>query len=69
MERLYDLDVELMAPSLDVMRETVALATAKRITLYDAVYVQLAHHLGLPFYTADRKLIDKLRDLRFVKSL
>ncbi len=68
-ERLYELDVELIAPSVELISATIALAAAKRLTFYDALYVQLAHHLELPLYTADRKLIAKLHDLSLIRSL
>lgn len=35
----------------------------------DALYVALARHLELPFYTADRKLLAKLHGLPFLRSL
>lgn len=51
-------------PSIDVITATMTLAAAKGLSFYDALYVQLAHHLGLPLYTADNKLIARLRDSR-----
>ncbi len=63
-EQLYEAEVELVVPSLDVVTDTVALAAAKGLSFYDALYVQLAHHLGLPLCTADHKLIARLRDPR-----
>jgi len=68
-ERLYELELELIAPSVELVTAAIALAATKRVTFYDALYVQLAHHLELPFYTADRKLVVKLHDLPSVKSL
>ena len=68
-ERLYDLELELIAPSVDVVTAAIVLAAAKRLTFYDALYVQLAQHLGLPFYTADRKLVSKLRNLSLIRTL
>lgn len=68
-ERLYELELELIAPPVEVMTAAVAVAKARRLTFYDAVYVQLARHLELPLYTADRKLIGKLSDLRSVRIL
>ena len=68
-ERLYELDVELIAPSVELISATISLAAAKRLTFYDALYVQLAHHLELPLYTADRKLIAKLHGLPLIRSL
>jgi predicted nucleic acid-binding protein len=63
-EQLYAVELELVAPSADVVTAAVSLAAAKRLSFYDALYVQLAHHLGLPLLTADQKLLAKLRDPR-----
>lgn len=68
-ERLYEIELELVAPSVELVTATVALAAAKRLTFYDALYVQLAHHLALPLYTADRKLLAKLRDLSLIREI
>lgn len=68
-ERLYEIDVELLAPPAEVITEAVALASSKRLSFYDALYVQLARHLELPLYTADRKLIAKLHDVSLIKLL
>jgi len=67
-EQLYETELELVVPSPEIVTTTVTLAAAKGLSFYDALYVQLAHHLGLPLYTADQKLIAKLRDPR-VKPL
>ena len=69
-QRLYELELELMAPSAEVVTAAIALASAKRLTFYDALYVGLARHLDLPFYTtADRRLLTKLRDVSLAKGL
>lgn len=68
-ERLYALELELLTPSVEVVTAAVALAGARRLSFYDALYVRLAQHLNLPFYTADRKLMAKLTDFRFIKSV
>ena len=68
-ERLYELEIELIAPSVDIINAAIALAKARRLTFYDALYVQLAHHLELPLLTADAKLISKVHDLPLVRSL
>lgn len=69
LERLYELELELIAPTVDVVMATAKLAAAHRLTFYDALYVQVAHHLDLSLYTADRKLLHKLPGSRTVKNL
>lgn len=68
-QRLYALELELIAPSAELVTATIALASARRLTFYDALYVRLALHLSLPFYSADRKLIFKIHDLPRMKLL
>ena len=68
-ERLYELELELMTPSVEVVTAAIALAAARRLTFYDALYVQWARHLGLPLYTADHKLLSKVRDLPLIQPL
>ena len=67
--RLYELEVDLIAPSPELVAATITLAATNRVTFYDALYVQLAQHLEVPFYTADQRLIAKLRNHSFIRSL
>jgi predicted nucleic acid-binding protein len=46
----------------DLLLNTLELALEYGITAYDASYAALAQELGLPFITADRKLVGKLKD-------
>jgi len=59
---LYELRGELAT-------RTVELAMRKGITIYDASYVVLAQILSVEFYTADERLVRKLRGLNFVKHI
>lgn len=68
-ERLYELEVDLIAPTREVVTAAIDVAAAHHLTFYDALYVQLARHLALPLYTADRKLISKLPDFSFLRGL
>jgi len=44
----------------ELVQDALSLAGRYEITAYDAVYVALGHRLGLPFITADEKLVRKL---------
>ena len=44
----------------DLIADALAIAIAYEITAYDASYVALAHHLSVPFVTADEALVRKL---------
>ena len=43
-----------------LMPRAFEIATARSVTVYDALYVSLAEKLGLPLVTADRKLVRAL---------
>lgn len=43
-----------------LFEESLELALAHGISVYDASYVTLAQHLGAPFVTADERLVRKL---------
>lgn len=55
---LYDLE--------DITRDAVSLSLIYGITLYDASYIALGKVLDQKVYTADEKLLRKVRDLGFV---
>jgi len=54
--------------SKDLMKQALAKATEYDISSYDASYVALASYLKIPFFTADRKLLDKVGD-KFIFGL
>ena len=52
------------------MMEAWSLAEKHGITFYDASYVALCESVKIPFYTADAKLLGKLKNkIPLVKSL
>jgi predicted nucleic acid-binding protein len=65
------LELELASYSLGIEEYLAAaqLAMSCNITMYDASYPVLAERLGVDFITADRKLVDGLKELEFVKAL
>jgi predicted nucleic acid-binding protein len=63
---LYDLDLDIVAPVLDITAATIQLAFERKTTFYDALYVALAQELGFQYVTADKKLYEKTKDLSFV---
>ena len=60
---LYGLKIEILNLSRAVINKAIELAYSRDLTLYDASFVAAAHHLNVPFVTADEKLIQKLGDL------
>ena len=69
--QLYDLNLDIIAPTPDLVMSTIALSSQKGITFYDALYVELAKQLGFKCITADQKLFQRLKDtplLQFISS-
>jgi predicted nucleic acid-binding protein len=56
---LLELNLQV-TPSLEVIVEAFALATGHGITVYDAVYVALAHVPDAPLVTVDDRLVRAL---------
>lgn len=47
-------------PASELLSDAMAIAIAHGVTVYDALYVALSRRLGLPLYTADRRLADAI---------
>ena len=66
---IFDLEMEIVAPTLDLPRKSVSLSREKSISVYDSVYVALANKLDYQFITADEKLYNSIKDFPYVKLL
>lgn len=66
---LFEMDIEIMVPTRDILNEALRFAFEYGITVYDGSYVAFAKELGCDFITADRKMVDKLSELDYVKLL
>ena len=58
-------------PVEDWLSEAVLLAYDFGLTIYDASYIALANHLGCLLYTADSKLLDRVKatNIRHIANL
>ena len=63
---LYDMEIDIVAPIPEVNDIAIDIARSKDIIVYDAYYIALAKEIGYKFITADKKLYNKIKDLRFV---
>lgn len=68
-ELLEALNIQTEHLSWEVMRKANAIAWAYKIAIYDAAYVALAEHLGLPLITADEALLNKMKGHSIVLRL
>ena len=65
----YDMGLEQVFPSGQVMCRAVEIAREYDITVYDATFVALAESLDASFVTADENLVKQLKNLHFVRFL
>lgn len=61
--------LNFVAPTQDLLKLTYTLSRKYEITFYDATYVALAQKLKCDFVTADKKLYQTTKNLKFVKLL
>lgn len=66
---LWNFSLERFDLGLEEFRAGLNLSRKYRITLYDAAYVELSRRLKCPFVTADKKLYEKVRNVRSVELL
>jgi predicted nucleic acid-binding protein len=63
------MDIDIVVPTFEVIKDSVRMAVENDLTVYDAVYISLVESLGCDFITADEKLHQKVKKLKFVKLL
>lgn len=66
---IWNFDFDIFNFGLEEFLSGITLSRQYRITLYDAAYICLAKRLKCPFVTADRKLYERVKELKEVKLL
>jgi predicted nucleic acid-binding protein len=66
---LWDFSLERFDLGLEEFQGGLALSRKFKITLYDAVYIELSRRLKCTFMTADRKLYEKVKSIKSVALL
>jgi len=66
---LFDLQIDLLAPTAEVVKTAAGLSTQFGITIYDSSYLSLAKLLGIEVITADNKLHEKAKGCGFLLLL
>lgn len=66
---LFDLGINFIGPNSSLLETTFFIANQHKLSFYDATYVALAQQLHCDFITADKKLVEKTKNLKFVKLL
>ncbi len=68
-DSLVELQIDVMAPTIQLLKDASELARRYDITVYDAVFVALAKSIGAVFITADEKLHNRIKELGLVKFI
>lgn len=66
---ILDLEIEIVAPTLELLNDAVSLSREKSISVYDSSYIVLSKKMDYQFITADDKLYSKVKTLPHVKLL
>ncbi len=66
---LYDMEIDIVAPVIEILESAIDIAREYDITIYDAYYLSLTKEIGYHFITADKRLVDKVSSLDFVLFL
>jgi len=66
---LFDLGIDIIAPTREVLGATAKIAAEYGLTFYDASFVALAKELQFKLKTADKKIWEKTKALGFVELL
>jgi len=69
LDDLFDLQVDLMAPSKELVSRCSELAFKYGITVYDSCYLSLGELLGLEVLTADNQLYKRAEQCGFLRML
>jgi|SRR3989344_1433438 len=68
-EGLLDLQINFLEPDSFTLKNTFSFARQLHLSYYDATYIALAKSLKCDFITADKKLVEATKKLKFVKLL
>ncbi len=61
-DSLFELGIDILAPTENILKNAVDTAFELNATLYDSYYIALARELNFVFVTADIKFYNKIKD-------
>ncbi|NOR16788.1 PIN domain-containing protein [candidate division WOR-3 bacterium] len=68
-DSLYDIGIDIIIPTRDVIRSAINLAFTHNVTIYDAFYAALADEIDFTLITADAKFYRKTNNLSFINFI
>jgi predicted nucleic acid-binding protein len=66
---IFDMDMNIITPVPEIINSAIMLAFEYNISIYDAFYIALAKETELTFFTADRRLYNRVRSLNFIRFI
>jgi predicted nucleic acid-binding protein len=69
LESFIDLGVDIVIPTIEMISLATKLSYKYKITVYDAIFIALSKIINGIFVTADKKLYEKVKELKFVKFI
>jgi predicted nucleic acid-binding protein len=66
---LIETDIDIVLPTVELLEVAVNIAKKYDVTTYDAIYIALAKLISGVYVTADKKLYEKVKELKFVKFI
>ena len=69
LDDLFDLQVDLLAPSKELVRKSSELAFKYGITMHDSCYLSVGELMGVEVVTAEDELLSRAKDCGFLRKL
>lgn len=66
---MIEMELNIVLPTAEILKDAADLANKYGITVYDAAFVSLAKSIGAVTITADEKLYEKVKELKFVQFI
>jgi predicted nucleic acid-binding protein len=66
---LIETDIDIVLPTVELLETAINIAKRYDVTVYDAIYIALAKLISRTYITADKKLYEKVKELKFVKFI
>ncbi len=66
---LFEIEMDLINPSSDLILSAIELACDRHLSIYDASYLTIANELNIKLITADEKLYNSAKTLQCIELL